>query len=56
MPTFLYRCPITGFRVQGYTPEQTSDDDAYEALTCIACKRVHLVNPATSGVIGEDEE
>jgi hypothetical protein len=27
MSTFLYRCPNTGFQVQGYTPEQTSDDD-----------------------------
>jgi len=33
MPTFLYRCPNTGFRVQGYTPEQTSDDGAYEVVT-----------------------
>jgi hypothetical protein len=53
MPTFLYRCPNTGFRVQGYAPEQTSDDDVYEVLTCIACKRVHLVNPATGKVMGE---
>jgi hypothetical protein len=44
MATFLYRCPDTGFRVQGYTRGQTSDDDdVYEAVTCIACTRVHLV-------------
>jgi hypothetical protein len=56
MATFLYRCPDTGFRVQGYTPEQTSDDDdAYEAVTCIACTRVHLVNPTTGKVMGEEE-
>jgi len=56
MSTFLYRCPNTGFRVQGYTSEQTSDDDAYEALTCGACGRVHLVNPVTGKVVGENEE
>ena len=56
MATFLYRCPDTGFRVQGYTPGQTSDDDdTYEAVTCLACQRVHLVNPATGRVIGENE-
>lgn len=55
MPTFLYRCPNTGFRVQGYTPEQTSDDGAYEVVTCAACSRVHLVNPMTGKVMGEEE-
>jgi hypothetical protein len=55
MATFLYRCPNTGFRVQGYTPEQSSDHaDAYEVMTCLACQRVHLVNPATGKVLGED--
>jgi hypothetical protein len=56
MPTFLYRCPNTGFRVQGYAPEQTSDDDVYEVMTCTMCKRVHLVSPTTGKVLGEDEE
>jgi len=57
MPPFMYVCPNTGFRVQGYSPEQTSDDDAdrYEAITCIICNRVHLVNPATGKVAGENE-
>jgi len=56
MTTFLYRCPTTGFLVQGYSPEQTSgDDSSYEALTCLMCKRVHLVNPATGKVLGNDE-
>jgi hypothetical protein len=55
MATFLYRCPNTGLRVQGYTPEQTSHDDAWEAVTCIACQRVHLVNPTTGKVMGEEE-
>ena len=56
MATLVYRCPDTGFRVQGYTSEQTSDDyDTWEALTCLVCQRVHLVNPATGRVMGEDE-
>jgi len=55
MATFLYRCPNSGFQVQGYTPEQTSDDDgSYEAVTCLACQQVHLVHPASGKVLGED--
>jgi hypothetical protein len=32
MPTILFRCPNTGFRVQGYTAGETSDDGVYEAV------------------------
>jgi hypothetical protein len=43
-------------QVQGYLPEQTSDDDGfYQAVTCLVCRRVHLVNPATGKVLGEDD-
>ncbi len=58
MPAFVYRCPNTGFRVQGYSPEQTSDNDPnrFEAVTCVMCRQVHLVNPTTSKVVGEDDE
>jgi hypothetical protein len=59
MRTFLYVCPNTGFRVQGLSSEQTSDEDVeagrYEAVTCIICNRVHLVNPATGKVAGQSE-
>jgi hypothetical protein len=46
MATVLYRCPNTGFRVQGYTANETipSDYDKYEPIACRACKLVHLVN------------
>jgi hypothetical protein len=55
MATFLYRCPNTGFQVQGYTPEQISDDDSsFETVTCLACQQVHLVRPASGKVLGED--
>jgi hypothetical protein len=33
--------------------ETSDDDEAHEAVTCLACQRVHLVNPATGRVIGE---
>jgi len=56
MPPFLYRCPITGLRVQGLVAEDVPDDvDTYESITCLACQQVHLVNPATGKVLGEED-
>ena len=37
MPPFLYRCPNTGYRVQGFVAEDVSEDpESYEAVTCTA--------------------
>ena len=53
MPLFVYRCPITGHRVQGFSAEDTSEDHhTYEPVTCPACNQVHHVNPATGAVFG----
>ena len=56
MPTFLYRWPNTGKNVQGWIADDPvdRDDDNYEAITCLACARIHLVNPKTGKVMGED--
>ncbi|HXX50120.1 MAG TPA: hypothetical protein VEI98_02385 [Xanthobacteraceae bacterium] len=56
MTAFVYRCPITGFNVQGYSADPTPDDDAatYQMVTCTACARVHLVNAKTGKVAGSD--
>ena len=56
MPTFLFRCPTTRFRVQGYRAEEIADDDAYEAVTCTACLLVHMVNPKKGKVLGQDAD
>jgi hypothetical protein len=57
MPPFLYRCPNTGYRGQGFVAEDVSEDpERYEVVTCIACQQVHLVNPTTSKVLGGEEE
>jgi hypothetical protein len=60
MPNFIFRCPRTGYNVQGYVAdevEDVSDDaDTYESVTCPACGRVHLVNPKNGRVIGYDDE
>ena len=57
MATFVYRCPNTGMNVQGWVADDpTEHDDAYEAIPCTICTRVHLVNPKTGKVIGADED
>jgi hypothetical protein len=58
MPTFIFQCPNTGYRVQGFVaddPErgENTDRDSYEAVTCTVCARVHLVNPKTGKIAGE---
>ena len=48
MGAFLYRYPVTGPRVQGWVADDGSDDNnASESVTCLACGRLHLVNPKT---------
>jgi hypothetical protein len=57
MATFIYRCPATGYNVQGWVADEGDpDDDANLPVKCLACQRVHLVNPRTRKVIGADEE
>jgi hypothetical protein len=57
MPLFLYRCPNTGLRVQGFSADDVAvDAHTYEPIVCTACKRTHMVNPATGVVLGADIE
>ena len=46
-----------GLNVQGITVDRETPaptDQVYETVTCAACRRVHLVNPATGHVVGAD--
>ena len=57
MPPFLFRCPNTGYRVQGFVAEDASGHtEDYQTVTCLACQQVHLVSPTTGKVLGEDDE
>ena len=58
MAPFLYRCPNTGRQVQGWIADDPTDedDDTYQSLECLACTRVHLVNPKTGRVAGFDDD
>jgi hypothetical protein len=56
MAAFVFRCPNTGFNVQGWSAYEVSGDEAdtYETVTCIACQQTHLVNPATGKVLSSE--
>jgi hypothetical protein len=57
MPLFIYRCPNTGHRVQGFVAEDTSEDGhVYEPVTCPVCHQIHHVNPHTGVVLGKKAE
>jgi hypothetical protein len=57
MAPFLFRCPITGQTVQGWSADDVTDDDeSYQSFECTACTRTHLVNLKTGKVLGEDED
>ncbi len=48
MGTFIYRCPTTGYQVQGWVDDNPENEtETYQPVTCLACGRVHLVNPKT---------
>jgi hypothetical protein len=57
MATFLYRCPKTRMRVQGWIADEPlrPEKQTYEAVTCLACGGVHLVNPASGRTIDDDD-
>jgi hypothetical protein len=55
---FVFRCPNTGLNVQGWVAENPSEpkSEAYEAVTCTACARVHLVEPRTGKILGSADD
>jgi hypothetical protein len=57
MVPFLFRCPNTGYQVQGWAAESEPEDghDIYESVKCLACGGLHMVNPKTGKTAGEDE-
>jgi hypothetical protein len=58
VPAILFRCPNTGHHVQGWIAEDVfdTDEDSYQSVACLACQKVHLVNPKNEKVIGGSEE
>jgi hypothetical protein len=56
MPTLIFRCPLTGYNVQGYFAEEPQAgpgaEQVFVSLRCTACGRTHLVDPASRAVLG----
>ena len=53
MRTFIYRCPATGYNVQGEYQTGGRPLPAFVPQTCLACQGMHLVDPATGRLTSE---
>jgi hypothetical protein len=55
MESLVFRCAQTGTNVQVWLPEgpQPERADSYEAVTCPACARVHLINRKTGKMLSK---
>jgi hypothetical protein len=57
MAPFLFQCPNTGLNVQGWSAEEIpADSGIYLTTECLACRRVHLVNPTSGRVLGSEDD
>ena len=59
MATFLYRCPTTGMKIQGWIAEDVAADTregTYVSTECLACRQAHLVSPSTGRVAGAEDK
>ena len=57
MAPLLFTCPVTSIKVQHWLDDdQDAPENEYEAITCAACSRVHLLNRMTGKLLGQDEE
>ena len=63
MAKLIFKCVRTGMSVQVWLPEAAPNDsdnadsaDSYEAVTCPACGRMHLVNKTTGKMLSDTEK
>jgi len=58
METLVFRCSQTGSNVQigVAAPPPADRADAYEAVPCAACGRVHIVNKTTGKMLSDRED
>ena len=58
MASAIFRCPTTGMNVQGWLSDDVAvkaEAASYSAMRCAACAQVHLVDPETGKVLGNDK-
>jgi hypothetical protein len=62
MAHFIYRCPATNLNVQHWRPDAPSAPateeiaEAYEAITCPACTKLHFLNKRTGKLLGQERK
>jgi hypothetical protein len=56
MAAFIYQCPLSGVKVQGWVADAAAGDDTYEAVSCTSCGAMHFVNVTTGKVLGTGDE
>jgi len=58
MATFLYQCPLTARKVQGWAADEASASDVQTLLpiTCLACGAVHFVDPESGKTASTDSK
>ena len=58
MVAFIYRCPVTALNIRGFFADDVpaKETDAYEAVTCLASARVHLVNRSSGKTRDEQDK
>ena len=51
----IFLCPNMGVPVQGWFADDGAENggETYEGVTCLACRRVHMVNPRTGKILGQ---
>jgi hypothetical protein len=55
VPNFIYRCPKTGYNVQGNVAAGDFEGQMYVGQMCLACNSLHLVDPLTGKLATEDK-
>jgi hypothetical protein len=54
MASFIFCCPDVGLPVQGFAAEDESVvTGRFVAVECVACKRLHFVDPTTGQTLRE---
>ena len=53
---FIFKCPRTGYNVQGYDDDdepEMVEGKRYKMFECLACRGFHLIDPDTGELMGD---
>ena len=55
----MFRCPICDIHTYAWIADDlqaNAGEHDYVSVDCLACWRIHLVNPRTGAILGTDKE